>query len=33
MSVMILDTGNSIIKAKITHKELGELPFPMATGN
>jgi hypothetical protein len=30
MSVMILDAGNSIIKAKIARRELGELAFPHA---
>lgn len=30
MSVMILDAGNSIIKAKIARREMGELAFPHA---
>jgi hypothetical protein len=30
MSGMILDAGNSIIKAKIAHKEQGEITFPHA---
>ena len=30
MSVMILDAGNSIIKAKIARREFGELAFPHA---
>ena len=30
MSVMILDAGNSIIKAKIARKEQGEITFPHA---
>ena len=30
MSVMILDAGNSIIKAKITRRERGEIAFPHA---
>ena len=28
MSVLILDAGNSIIKAKITRREYGEIAFP-----
>ena len=30
MSVMILDAGNSIIKAKIARRERGEIAFPHA---
>ena len=30
MSVMVLDAGNSIIKAKIARKEQGEIAFPHA---
>ena len=30
MSVMILDAGNSIIKAKIARRENGEIAFPHA---
>ena len=30
MSVMILDSGNSIIKAKIARRERGEVAFPHA---
>jgi hypothetical protein len=30
MSVMILDAGNSIIKAKIARRERGEVAFPHA---
>ena len=30
MSVLILDAGNSIIKAKIVRKEQGEITFPHA---
>ena len=30
MSVMVLDAGNSIIKAKIAKRELGEIAFPHA---
>ena len=30
MSVMILDAGNSIIKAKIAQGELGEIAYPHA---
>ena len=30
MSVMILDAGNSIIKAKISRREQGEIAFPHA---
>ncbi len=30
MSVMILDAGNSIIKAKIARREQGEIAFPHA---
>jgi hypothetical protein len=30
MSVMVLDAGNSIIKAKITRRENGEIVFPHA---
>lgn len=28
MSVMVLDSGNSIIKAKIARRERGEVAFP-----
>ena len=28
MSIMILDAGNSIIKAKVARKEQGEITFP-----
>jgi hypothetical protein len=30
MSVMVLDAGNSIIKAKIARRENGEIAFPHA---
>jgi hypothetical protein len=30
MSVMVLDSGNSIIKAKIARRERGEVSFPHA---
>ena len=30
MSVMVLDAGNSIIKAKIARREQGEITFPHA---
>lgn len=30
MSVMVLDAGNSIIKAKIARREQGEVAFPHA---
>jgi hypothetical protein len=30
MSVMVLDAGNSIIKAKIARREDGEIAFPHA---
>jgi hypothetical protein len=30
MSVMVLDAGNSIIKAKIARRENGEIAFPNA---
>ena len=30
MSIMILDAGNSIIKAKIARREQGEIAFPHA---
>ena len=30
MSVMVLDAGNSIIKAKIARREHGEVAFPHA---
>ena len=30
MSVMVLDAGNSIIKAKIARREQGEMAFPHA---
>ena len=30
MIVMVIDTGNSIIKAKIARRELGEIAFPHA---
>ncbi len=30
MSVMVLDAGNSIIKAKIARRERGEVAFPHA---
>ncbi len=30
MSVMVLDAGNSIIKAKITRRQDGEIAFPHA---
>ncbi len=32
MSVLILDAGNSIIKAKIGRREFGELAFPPEPG-
>ena len=30
MSVMVIDTGNSIIKAKIARRERSEIAFPHA---
>ena len=30
MSVLVLDSGNSVIKAKIARREYGELAFPHA---
>ena len=30
MSVMVLDSGNSIIKAKIARRDRGEVSFPHA---
>jgi hypothetical protein len=30
MSVLVLDAGNSVIKAKIARRERGELAFPHA---
>ena len=30
MSVLILDAGNSVIKAKIARRERGEIAFPHA---
>ena len=30
MSVMVLDAGNSIIKAKIARRDRGEISFPHA---
>ena len=30
MSIIVLDAGNSIIKAKIARREQGELAFPYA---
>ncbi len=30
MSIMVLDAGNSIIKARITRRENGEIVFPLA---
>jgi hypothetical protein len=30
MSVFVLDAGNSIIKAKVARRELGEITFPHA---